>query len=184
VPVAMRSDELQEVIGYLRAMLARVDSSLVEEWESLMNPGEPKAQQPAPQGPRRKPTRVDLAADPRALEVLVRAELHLLVRALSVGDFEEAACCVRQDPEDPWDADRFEAALAPFLEEYGSLRFDPTARRTHLTVFRKRTARLFDVNQVLVDEREDNLWSVEGEVDLEDELDLDIPLVRIRRIGT
>ena len=184
VPVALRTDELHEVIGYLRAMLARVDSSLVEEWESLMSPDEPKTQQSAQEMPQLGSTRVDLSADPRALEARVRAELHQLVRALSAGDFEEAARCVRQDPEDPWDADRFEAALAPFLAEYGALRFDPGARQNHLTVFRRRAPRLFDVHQVLVDDREDNLWNVEGEIDLEGEVDPGVPLVRIRAIGT
>jgi len=188
VPVAIRSDELRDVIGYLRAMLARVDSSLVEEWESLVNPEAPSTselqgrERQGREVPGREPPHHDLAADPRALEARVRAELHQLVRALAAGDFEEATLCVLQDPNDPWNADRFEAALSPFLEEYERVRFDPAARQSHLTLFRKRGPRRWDVHQVLIDDRDDNLWNIEGEVNLEAEVDPGLPLVRMRGI--
>ena len=38
MPESARNDELIEVIAFFRAMLARIDSSLVEEWENLVNP--------------------------------------------------------------------------------------------------------------------------------------------------
>ena len=47
--------------------------------------------------------------------------MHLLVKALADRDWEDAAALVAQDPEDPWDEPRFEAALAPFFAEYAQL---------------------------------------------------------------
>ena len=79
---------------------------------------------------------MDLARHPKALAARIRAELHLLVRALAAGRFEDAAGCVRQDPDDVWDAARFEAALAPFLAEYGRIVFDGRARLADQTLIK------------------------------------------------
>ena len=81
----------------------------------------------------------ELLADPKTFAARVRAEMHLLVRALSLKEWEEAADLVKQDPDDPetlWDAERFEAAMAPFFEEYGELPFTPEARRHQWTQIR------------------------------------------------
>jgi superfamily II DNA/RNA helicase len=184
VPEAARSDEVLEITDFFRAMLVRVDSSLLEEWESLVRPrpGEPVG--PPEVAARRAPRPRDLALDPRGLRSRVRAELHQLVGALSRGDLETAVACLRQDPDDPWDEERFRAALAPFLEEYQRIVFDPSARRNDLTLIVQREPRRWDVHQVLVDPLGENLWTLEGEVDLVERGDPAAPLVRLRRIGT
>jgi hypothetical protein len=87
-------------------------------------------------------------------------------------------------PGDEWDAARFEAALAPYFEEHERIVFDPAARLAHFTRIDPRAPRRFDVHQVLVDESGDNLWNVEGEIDLETEPGPDSAWVSIRRIGT
>jgi hypothetical protein len=105
------------------------------------------------------------------------------VRALSDGDYEEAARWLRQDPADPWDADRLRATLAPFLSEYGRVVFDPSARKAHHTVVKRTAPERFDVMQVLVDPKGENLWCLAGEIDLADGAP-EGPLVRLSRIGT
>jgi hypothetical protein len=179
VPEAARDAELWDAIGFFRAMLARVDSSLVEEWEERAAPGQRAAGAPAP-----APQPYDLARHPRALAARVRAELRQLVRALAARDFEAAAGCVRQDPEDPWDAARFETALAPFFAEHGRIAFEPRARAADKTLLKSTAARRWDVHQVLCDAAGDDLWQIEGEIDLERERSPAGPLVRVRRIGT
>jgi hypothetical protein len=106
------------------------------------------------------------------------------VRALAARDYEEAARWVHPDPADPWDAARFETALAPFFAEYGAIAFTPEARRAHHTSLRGANPRRFDVAQVLCDASGDNLWALHGEVDLRQERDPELPLVRLIRIGT
>ncbi len=114
----------------------------------------------------------------------MRAELHRLVRALATGDLEEAERCVRQDPHDFWSAARFARVLEPFFEDYEELVFTPLARQTHNTVLKSTGARTWDVQQVLVDPEGDNLWCVQGAIDLEGETSPTGPLVRLHRIGT
>ncbi|MCZ6782468.1 MAG: DUF3516 domain-containing protein [Proteobacteria bacterium] len=185
VPETARTEQVFEMIGFLHTALARVDTSLIAEWERLMGAGAGAAAGPPPPGapePRRAP---ELWRDPRALRARVRAELHQLVRALAQGRYEEAAACVRADPQapSPWTAERFRLALAPFLEEYERIVFDPPARRNDLTWMRERESRLWDVRQVLVDPAGDNQWNVEAELDLRTGDVPAGPLLAVRAIG-
>jgi hypothetical protein len=113
----------------------------------------------------------------------VRSELHSLVRALAEGDYEEAARWVRQDDGDGWDAERFAAALQPFLAEYGEIVFDPEARKAHYAVLKPTGPRSWDVAQALLDPRGDDLWALHGEIDLRGEKAPEGPLFRLLRIG-
>jgi hypothetical protein len=180
VPESACTEDVFDVVGYLRAMLARVDSSLIEEWESLVNPNAPRDRAAAAPAPRP----FDLARHPKALAARIRAEMQQLVRALSQRRFEDAAGLVRDDPEDRWDAPRFEAALAPFVAEYGRVLFDPRARLAEHTVITPAGPRRWAVQQKLLDPAGDDLWAVVGEVDLGEEKAPEGPLVRIDRIGT
>ncbi|MCB9675688.1 MAG: DUF3516 domain-containing protein [Alphaproteobacteria bacterium] len=171
VPEAARTPELLDVAGYLRALLARVDDSLVSAWEVLTAGGE---EDDAAERP--------LWTDPRALRARIRAELHALVHALAEGDWEEAAALVRDDSE--WDAAAFEAAIAPYVEERGPVRFDARVRQGWTTVFEAETAQRWTVRQILVDDdEEDDAWSIDGVVDLSGDADPSGPLVRILAIG-
>jgi hypothetical protein len=169
-----------DMIAFLRTLLQGMDSSLVETWEALLHPQE---REERAEGARAAPP-FDLALHERLLAARVRSEMHALVRALASGVFDDATGCVRQDPEDPWDAARFQRALAPFLEEYQCLVFTPEARQSHRTLLRRTAARTWEVFQVLLDSRGDDMWAIEGAVDLEGERDPAGPLVRLRRIGT
>jgi len=178
VPEGAKTEAVHDAIAYFRAMLERVDSSLVDEWESLMHP-DARRPELVP-----VPLRVyDLARDERALRARARAELHRLVRALAERDWEEAAACVRPDPEDAWTAQRFERALAPFFAQHGELVFNQAARHAEWTQIATDGARRWKVTQVLLDPAGDNDWCIEGEIDLSGETEPDGPLLRVSRIG-
>ena len=161
----------------MRATLLRVDTSLVEAWQSLLAPEADEVAE------RREPP-FDLARHERALRARLRQEMLALVAAAARGDYEEAAGFVRRDDGDPFGAAELEAALAPFLEEYGEILVTPEARRAHHTRIERVEPRLFAVSQVLLDPQGDNLWAIHGEVDLKTERDPEGPLVRVHRIGT
>jgi superfamily II RNA helicase len=179
VPDAAKTDEVRDVIAYLRTMLEQVDSSLFDEWERMRFPGAPLKERPS-ESERLRP---DLGRDPRALRARVRAELHLLVRALSRRDYEAALACVQADPAEPWTTARFEAALAPFHAEHGEIVFTPRARLAEFTRMQEVGHRRWEVSQVLLDAKDENFWHVEGMVDLPEDGRSDGPLVRLRWIG-
>jgi hypothetical protein len=174
VPDEAKTDEVYDVIAFLRTLLVRVDSSLIEAWQSLVRPAgeEPEA-----------PRLFDLAKNETALRARARQELSACVAALARGEYEEAAAYLHQDPRDVWDAARLEAELAPFLAEYGRLEWTPEARRAHWTQLRRTGARTFLVTQILLDPQGDHLWALHGEIDLRAERDPEAPLVQLRRIG-
>jgi superfamily II RNA helicase len=176
LPPAARTEAVFDAIAFFRTMLSQVDSSLVEAWEDLFRPRAAAEAPPAPP--------FDLATDARAFTARVRSEMLGLVAALARGDLEAAPGLVRSDPDQPWDAEQFEAALAPFYAEYGEIVFTPEARRAHHTAIRATGPRTWDVAQVLVDPTGDNLWALHGEVDLRGQRDPEGPLVGLRRIGT
>ena len=61
---------------------------------------------------------------------------------------------------------------------------DVDARRAHRTRLVQTGERRWDVFQVLVDPAGDDMWVVEGEIDLAGQREPEGPLVRIRRVGT
>ncbi len=180
VPESILDEVLIGVIAALRAMLARVDSSLVQQWEKLREVRPEDADTLAA-----LPTiQVDLARDRRHLYARLRAEMHALTRALAVGDLEEAAASVWQGGVEKWPAERFAEAMAPFVEEYGPPKWDHRARLADKTTIREEGERRWVVVQRLVDAEEEADWCVEAVVDLgADGADPDGPLLGVQRIG-
>jgi len=163
LPESARNDEVVEVIAFLRAMLARVDSSLVEEWENLIDPN-----RVATATPEAVPDRAPRRLDRRSFDARVRAEMHLFLHALAHRDFEAAAACVA-NPED-WDAERLETEFAPLYATSAGPRADPEARKSHWTRIEERTEKSgvlrFEVVQTLIDDEGEGDAQIEAEVEL------------------
>jgi superfamily II DNA/RNA helicase len=186
VPDWAKTEAVHDVIGYFRATLERIDTSLIEEWEALLHPELRFQGITDRHQAHRLLVAEELARDPKALTSRVRAELHQLVGTLAHRDWEEASLCVRQvedDPETLWPAERFEEALAPFFAEYGEIVFDHRARLADKTQIVKTGERRWQAVQTLVDPVEQNLWCIEAVVDLGDVDTLDGPLISMQRIG-
>ena len=186
VPERAKTEGLYDIIGFFRTMLEHTDSSLLEEWESMLHP-ELEHDREAQEAARRELRAYELLHDPRALPARLRAELHQLVRALSKQNYEDAALSVWQlseDPADRWPAERFEQAMEPYFAEYGKLMFNHDARQASRTRIEQTSPRTWDVTQVLVDPQDDNLWFIDIEVDLTTSRSFQGSLLRLRRIGT
>jgi superfamily II RNA helicase len=176
VPAQYYSDELTDIVSFLRATLQRVDNTLVQEWESMLLAPEAAAVSDEPRAG------FDLVHDEKAVRACIRADLHLLVKALSERDYAEAASLVQSDPDDPWTEERFEKALAPFFAEHERIVFGSEARRSDKTLISAEGGQRYKVQQILVDESEDNNWYIEGEVDARVPITRDEPLLRLREI--
>ncbi|MEM6795459.1 MAG: DUF3516 domain-containing protein [Acidobacteriota bacterium] len=185
VPERAKNEGVYDILGFFRSMLEHVDSSLIQEWESMLHP-ELQLDQEA-QGEKRRELRAyELFHDPKAFIARVRAELHLLVSGLADGDWEAAVSAVwpgEEESEYRWDEDRFQDTLAPFLERYGKLVFDVRARQAQHTQIRQTGPRTWDFTQVLLDPEEENRWYLAGEIDLRNLEALDGPLLRLRFLG-
>ncbi|MBW2279846.1 MAG: DUF3516 domain-containing protein [Deltaproteobacteria bacterium] len=182
VPEQAMNERLQDVRAYFRTLVAGVDSSLIDEWESRLGSARVGAGEGAAEGTPDAAV-PDLLADPGAFRARVRSEVNEFVRLLSERRYEEAALVVRQENLDRWDAPRLEQALEPFYREHESIRFDHEARLTEHTQLRPLGPRRFEVVQVLIDAEGDADWHVAGEIDLTHERSPKGPLVQVKRIG-
>jgi superfamily II RNA helicase len=175
VPAAYYSDDLTDIVSYLRATLQRVDNTLVQEWESMLAGG-------AVEVPEEEAPAYDVIHDAKALRAMIRADLHLLVKALSQRDYAEAALLVRGEPDEPWTEERLARALEPFYAEHERIVFDSASRRNDKTIITELAPHLYRVQQILVDPAEDNTWFLEGEVDVRAGLNRDEPLLGLKEI--
>jgi superfamily II RNA helicase len=188
VPEPAKSEALYELIGFFRTILERTDTSLLEEWESLLLPELRRERAAAHDLAEAKWLR-ELASDPRLLAARVRTELHLLVKALAARDWEAAVGLVAAgdgaatEGGGGWDERRLEEAMAPFFAEYGTLVATAEARRHRYTQLRQVGERRFEVTQTLLDPAGDELWAIHGVVDLALAKEVEAPLVAVERIG-
>ncbi len=185
VPDTHKTEGVWDVVGYLRSVLERTDTSLIEEWEALVHP-ELRFQGEDPHASHRQLVAHELIQDERRLSSRVRAELHALVAALSRREWEEAAGTARPLPEasaDHWTPDRFENAMVPFFERFGSLIFDHRSRLADKTTITRTGEHTWRAIQVLCDPEGEDLWCIEATVDLGDVESLDGPVISIVRIG-
>jgi superfamily II RNA helicase len=185
VPERAKTEAVYDVIGFFRTMLERTDTSLIEEWESMVHPDQALDER-AREEARLEMRAYELFHDPKAFPARVRAEIHQLVRALSEEDYEDASLSVWQgeSEEERWPAERLEQAMVPFHADYGPLVFNHEARRAQHTRLVPTGHRTWDVTQVLVDSEGDNFWYIDAQIDLSDVANFDGPLLRLRSIGT
>ena len=183
VPDAGKSEPVDDAIAFLRTTIELTDSSLLEEWESLLHPELLV---------KRKEERErivealwvrELAENPRALASRLRSEVHLLVHALAQRDWEEAAERVVADGVTPWDARRFEETLAPFFAEHAALLDTAEARRHRWTRIEPAGERQWAVTQTLLDAEGDHDWGLKARVDLRGATAVDQPLLRLDWVG-
>ncbi len=184
IPDQHKNEQVWDVIGWLRSVIERVDTSLIEEWEGLVHP-ELLLEGVSSAEAHRLLALEELAGDERALRSRVRAEMRQLVRSLAHADWEEAAACVAAPAgAERWTAERIEDAMAPYFERYESLRFDHAARLADTTIFNREDERHWKVVQRLLDPEGDDSWWLEASVDISSAEALDGPLVRLERVAS
>jgi hypothetical protein len=157
VPDEAKTEELSDLIEWLGELVRQVDSSLLDEWEKLREPGEEAAVvAPADRTPPK------LTANPRAFRVLVRNALFRRVELASLRRWQELG---ELDGEAGWDAQRWEQALAAYFDEHGEIGTGPDARGPARLLIDEEPGRWL-VRQILDDPAGDHDWGISAEVDL------------------
>ncbi len=188
VPDAAKNDTLREMELYLATMLRQIDSSLLEEWEKMRDPGyQPRGDQPEVRPPGAEEAARDITRDAKAFTAAIRTRIFTLLRALVSGDLEAALAmlCISPDPDaEPWTAARLQQALDLYHLDHERIRLDPTARNlqhTYITPSEDKTG--WRVQQMLVDPAEANDWVAEFDVDLPASRAAGEPVLQLRRLS-
>ncbi len=154
VPESARNEDLEDITEWLGELVRQVDSSLLDEWEQLTNPG---AESDADQVAFGAETVRPISANERAFRVMVRNALFRRV---------ELAALRRWDTlEELGSGPDWEAALAPYFAEYDAIGTGPDARGPQLFRIERRPG-FWQVRQVLDDPSGDHGWSIDATVDL------------------
>jgi superfamily II RNA helicase len=154
VPEAARTEELEDITEWLGELIRQVDSSLLDEWERLTNPG---AETDADQLAYGAETVRPISANERAFRVLVRNAMFRRVELAALQRWEAL--------DELGDGLDWQADLVPYLAEYGRIGTGPDARGPQLFQIEQRPG-FWHVRQVLDDPNGDHGWSVDGVVDL------------------
>ncbi|RJO69463.1 DUF3516 domain-containing protein [Nocardia panacis] len=154
VPDAARTEELDDITEWLGELVRQVDSSLLDEWEQLTNPGaESDSDQVAFGAEAVRP----ITANERAFRVMVRNALFRRVELAARRRWDELA---ELSPGPDWAAE-----LAPYFAEYDSIGCGPDARGPQLFQVERRPG-FWRVRQVLDDPSNDHGWSFDADIDL------------------
>ena len=167
VPESARNDEFEDLVEWLGEMVRQTDSSLLDEWEDLVNPSEPVAER----GEVAPPVR-PITANERAFMVLLRnAMFHRVELAArdqweALGELETRVAELTEPPQRvQLDAAGWNAALGAYYDEHDSIATDQAARSPALLQVAREPARWL-LRQVIVDPRGDLDWGITAEVDL------------------
>jgi hypothetical protein len=178
VPEPMKPEPLEDIVSYLRSMIRQVDSSLLEEWESLKSPfqAQPQERLAAPLQP------ADPSADPKAFRARLRTELHQLLRALAAKNYDEAAARIYQ-PQGEWTPERLAAEMEPYWQQHATIDLTPRARQPIHTTLKSLSPRQWEVRHRILDPQGEEDWMLDCSVDLRNERSIDAPLIALTRIG-
>ena len=158
VPEEAKTEELMDLQEWLGELVRQVDSSLLDEWEKLRQPGVEEAEPVA----RALDAPPPVTANPRAFRVLVRNAMFRRVELAALGRYDQLG---ELDAEAGFDAETWRQALQPYFDEYDSIGTGPDARGPKLLIIDQQPGRWL-VRQIFDDPAGDHDWGISAEVDL------------------
>jgi superfamily II RNA helicase len=164
VPDEAKSEELLDLIEWLGELVRQVDSSLLDEWEQLINPVA------ATEAPVIPPPPPSVVTNTRAFRVLVRNELFRRVQLAALDDIDSLA---ELDPDFDWDA-----ALEAYYADHDFIGTDADARSAAMLVVDE-GAFQWTVQQIIADPAGDHDWRIHATVDLAESAERGVAAVRI-----
>ena len=173
VPDEAKTDELRDIIEWLRELVRQVDSSLQDEWEQLSSPGADASD--APVLPPRPP---DVTTNRRAFLVLVRNELFRRVQLAALQRDDDLETL---DPDAGWPE-----ALDAYYAEHDEVLTGGNARSASLVQIDESPERddpdahgTWSVRQVIDDPAGDHDWGIDAVVDLAASVEAGFAVVRV-----
>lgn len=155
VPTEAQTEALLDLVAWLGELVRQVDSSLVDEWEALVNPAED------PSTPVVPPAPPSVLTNRRAFLVLVRNELF---RRVQLAALQRDDALVALDPDVDWPA-----ALDAYFDEHDEMLTGGPARSPRLVTIDEADAAasgLWKVEQTIDDPDGNHDWRIRGVVDL------------------
>ncbi|MGU3409381.1 DEAD/DEAH box helicase [Microbacterium sp. M1A1_1b] len=172
-----RTPELDDLIEWLGELVRQVDSSLVDEWEALVNGDVALAasehEEIAPPQPAR------LTGNVRAFRVLVRNALFQRVLLAARDDVETLATL---DGAAGFGQDEWDAVLEEYYDEHDTIGIDAEARSMQYLVLSEQ-GRTWRARQIFADPAGDKDFGFSATIDLDASDDAGEAVVTVTEIG-
>ena len=173
IPDDAKTEELLDVIEWLGELVRQVDSSLLDEWEALVNPSADPA---APVVPPAPPS---VLANPRAFRVLVRNELFRRVQLAALENWEALG---ELDAASGFAADAWADAMDLYFDEHDTLGTGGDARGPSMIDITEGPQQWI-VRQVFDDPAGDHDWGISATIDLAESAEQGLAVVRVTSVG-
>ena len=173
IPDDAKTEELLDVIEWLGELVRQVDSSLLDEWEALVNPS---ADPTAPVVPPAPPS---VLANPRAFRVLVRNELFRRVQLAALENWEALG---ELDAASGFTADAWADAMDLYFDEHDTLGTGGDARGPSMIDITEGPQQWI-VRQVFDDPAGDHDWGISATIDLAESAEQGLAVVRVTSVG-
>jgi superfamily II RNA helicase len=173
VPDEAKTEELLDLIEWLGELVRQVDSSLVDEWERMINPvaaGEKPVLPPPPPS---------ILTNPRAFRVLVRNEMFRRVQLAALDAFEELGVL---DAPGGFGPGRWADALDAYFDVHDGIGTDADARSSAMIIVEEGGSE-WTVRQIFADPAGDHDWGISATVDLAESAELGVAVVRVTDVG-
>ena len=157
VPDNAKTEELIDLIEWLGEVVRQTDSSLLDEWEQLTDPGDPEVEiTPSSLAAQPKP----ITTNERAFRVLVRNAMFRRVQLASLRRWIDLG---EMDPD--FGQDAWEDGIQAYFDEHDSMGTGPDARGPQMLQLAKEPGRWL-VRQVIDDPEGDHDWAITAVIDL------------------
>ena len=210
VPDSAKTDTVREMEVYLATMIRQVDSSLLDEWETMRDPNYQRAETKEVRPPGAEEAARDITRDTKAFTATIRNRIFTFLRGVVNQDYEAALDTLREASRkqsaealfapagttdvhnvptpvttiEEWTADRSRQAFDAYYAGHKYICLDPNARNSrHTYVLPAEDKKTWLVQQVLVDPEEHNDWIAEFEVDLGASRTAEELVIRLSRIA-
>ncbi|WP_309617051.1 DUF3516 domain-containing protein [Salinibacterium sp.] len=173
IPDDAKTEELLDVIEWLGELVRQVDSSLLDEWEAMINPTAD------PTGPVVPPRAPSVLANPRAFRVLVRNEMFRRVQLAALENWEALG---ELDAASGFTADAWAEAMDAYFDEHDTLGTGGDARGPAMIMITE-NPRQWTVRQIFDDPAGDHDWGISATIDLAESAEQGIAVVRLTAVG-
>jgi hypothetical protein len=183
VPEEARTEELDDLTEWLGELVRQVDSSLLDEWEALVNPEDDGGRRVVAGGRGTDAGPPPVTGNVRAFRVLVRNALFRRVELAGLGRYEELGAL---DAAAGWDADAWADAVEDYLDVHGELGTGPDARGPRLLVIDTEPEglrRTWLVRQIFDDPDGDHDWGISAQVDLDASDEAGEAVINVTSVG-
>jgi superfamily II RNA helicase len=197
IPEAAKTEAVREMEAFFGDLVRRVDSSLLDEWERMRDPGYVAGERAEPKPPgaeeAERALARDVTADTAAFTAAIRARIFSFLSSLARLDFagalealsEGAPETARPAGAAAWNETALRKALDEYRQGHGMFRLDPEGRAARHTLVDAGGpgAESWRVIQRLQDGADRNDWAATFAVDLADSRAAGAPILNLEGFG-